>query len=150
MILDKLERIDYYRSGNPYINIAFDFLKTSNLMALENGKHIIDAENVFALVMEYDTHPLLEGKWEAHRKYYDIQYILEGNEIIAISDISNMKVTELYNEEGDYELFDGPGSFHILRPNDFIVLKPHEVHQPGISIDNSTQRIKKIVVKALI
>ncbi|MGB1309000.1 MAG: YhcH/YjgK/YiaL family protein [Oceanihabitans sp.] len=151
MIFDKIEHADIYLNKNEYINKAIKFLQTEDLNALAAGRHEIDGDNVFALVLEYDTHPLLEGKWEAHRKYYDLQYIVEGKEQIAIANINTMKVVEAYNKEGDYELFSGEVTeLKTLSEKDFILLSPHEVHQPGIVINNTIQKIKKIVVKALI
>lgn len=151
MIYDKIQYSSLYKCDNEYITKALDFLKTKDLNALEKGRHEIDGENLFALVLEYDTHPLLEGKWEAHRKYYDIQYIVSGTERIAISNINTMKSEGPYNEEGDYELFSGSvGELITLDEKDFIVLSPHEVHQPGLSIDGNTQKIRKVVVKAMI
>jgi len=151
MIYDKIEYADIYLNKNEYINRAIKFLQTEDLNALSAGRHEIDGDNVFALVLEYDTHPVLEGKWEAHRKYYDIQYIVEGTEQIAIAHIDRMQVVEPYNENGDYELFSGEvEALKTLKEKDFILLSPHEVHQPGIFLNDSIKKIKKIVVKALI
>src|SRR5690606_33836738 len=125
---------------------------SNDLKNLSPGRHDIDGENLFALVLEYETHPILDGKWEAHRKYYDIQYILEGHERIAISHIDSMTVTQKYDADGDYSLFAGEGEFLTLKEKDFIILNPYEVHQPGVFTSDSQfpTRIKKIVVKAII
>lgn len=152
MILDSIENSERYKGLSPMIDKAFDFLTSHDLKNLSPGRHELEGENLFALVLEYDTHPILDGMWEAHRKYYDIQYILEGRERIAISHIDSMTVTKEYDAAGDYSLFAGEGEFLTLKEKDFIILNPYEVHQPGILISDShfPIKIKKIVVKAII
>lgn len=150
MIYDSINNIDFYSNNHKNLNKAIAFLKRDDLSTLNPGKHTIFGEQVFALVLEYDTHPLFEDKWEAHRKYYDLQFMLSGTEKIALSDIKDMKVTQSYNSVDDYELFSGTGDLLTLKQNDFILLKPHEVHQPGIILKDKPEPIRKIVVKALI
>ena len=43
--------------------------------------------------------------WEAHRKYLDFHFILEGKENIAVDHINHQKIKEEYNEEKDVYLF---------------------------------------------
>jgi beta-galactosidase beta subunit len=52
---------------------AFHFLQTADLENAEPGRVDIDGDQIFALIQEYNTKPLAQGFWEAHRKYIDIQ-----------------------------------------------------------------------------
>ena len=88
------------------------------------------------------------GLWEAHRKYLDIHLVLEGEEILYINDINNMKSTKEY--EDDYELFDGEKQQEIiLRPGYFLALYPNEVHKTAIELSNPAS-LKKLVFKKLL
>ena len=49
---------------------------------MEDGRHPIDGEAIFALVSTYETEPEGARSFEAHRKYIDVQYLLSGREII--------------------------------------------------------------------
>ena len=43
----------------------------------------IDGEKVFALVQKYETVVMDVPKFETHKKYIDVQYIVSGEEIIG-------------------------------------------------------------------
>lgn len=150
MIFDSLENAKTYQDLHPNIKTGLQFLEnTKNLSDLTVGKHEVDGDNVFALVQEYETKDFNPEMWEAHRKYYDIQFIVKGNEHIKLSRIEDISPNMEYNSEGDYQLFTGEGGAILLKENDFIILKPNDVHQPGVKI-NQPSPVKKIVVKALI
>jgi len=151
MIIDNLDNINFYKGLSKHIDTALDFLiNTENLETIAAGKHEIDGENVFALVFDYDTHDEFEDKWEAHRTYFDLQYIVSGQEKIAISHIDDMETVTDYHDEGDYQLFKGNGPKITLKKNDFIILAPKDVHQPGIHELTTPGKVRKIVLKALI
>lgn len=150
MIFDSLENAKDYESLHPNIKIGLQFLQnTKNLQELTVGKHEVDGEKVFALVQEYNTKDFNPEMWEAHRRYFDIQYIVKGNELIKLARIEDITPNMNYNNQGDYQLFTGDGGFLLLKENDFIILKPNDVHQPGVKV-NQPSPVKKIVVKALI
>ena len=58
------------------------FLKTADLENLPLGTTKIDGDRVFANAMEYETHPGEEIS-ESHKRYYDIQYMIRGQEMQA-------------------------------------------------------------------
>jgi len=37
--------------------------------------------------MEYQTKPREQGIWEAHRKYIDVQYMIQGSELMGWASI---------------------------------------------------------------
>ena len=90
MILDQAKNLDFYKSlgvEGRYAK-AIEWLKANDLAALENGKYEIDGKNVYANVMTYTTLPWEEAKYEAHENYTDIQYVIDGTEIMsAILDV---------------------------------------------------------------
>ena len=57
---------------------AYDWLESHDLNSLPAGKYEIDGGDVFANVQEYTTLPVEEKKFEAHDKFFDIQYLIEG------------------------------------------------------------------------
>ncbi len=150
MILDTINNANFYKKLSKNIDAAIDFLQNNELKKIESGRHEVVGDEVYALVFDYETHPEIEDKWEAHRKYFDIQFIVEGTENIAIADISDMSPITDYIEKDDYQLFKGKGGSLLLKENDFIILGPRDVHQPGIQLGDTTNRIRKIVIKAMI
>ena len=83
MIIDRIENANLYKNIGERISKSFDYIKTTNLKNLPAGKYPIDGENIFALVSEYKTKLESEGKLEAHKKYIDVQYVLNGEELIG-------------------------------------------------------------------
>lgn len=89
MIFDFAANLDFYRNlgiEGRYAK-AVDFLKSHDLKTLENGRHEIDGMNVYANVMELETVPWEEAKYESHRDYTDIQYIVEGCEVMTYAPV---------------------------------------------------------------
>jgi YhcH/YjgK/YiaL family protein len=99
----------------------------------------------------YQTNPLKEIRYEAHRRYADIQVVLEGTEIILVSDKDSLKTVVPYDPEKDAEFLDGnpPGSHQLIlsSPEAAAVLFPADAHQPGIAFENNASAVSKVVVK---
>lgn len=149
MIIDTLKNAELYYCLNQKMKIAFKYLQETDLSRLQEGKHKIDGDDVFALVLLYDSKPLQEGKWEAHRKYIDIQYIFDGTEKMGYANMERMKVIQEYDQDKDILFADGEGSFITIEPGMYAIFTPHDAHMPGI-INNKPQQIKKVVVKVLL
>ena len=110
MIFDEKKNLDFYRNlgiEGRYAK-AVDFLKNTDLEALEPGKYEIDGKNVYANVTAYTTIPWEEAKYEAHEHYTDIQYVIEGSEIMSYAPVHEMTVKVPYTP-------DKAGLFSALR-----------------------------------
>jgi len=83
MIIEKLENAHLYKNIGQRISKSFDYIKTTNLKNLPAGNYPIDGENIFAFVCEYLTKHESEGKLEVHKKYFDVQYVINGEELIG-------------------------------------------------------------------
>ncbi len=139
MIFDQTANLSRY----PFLQqiAQFDF---SNY---QKGRFTISSDDFFGIGLEYDTREASECLWEAHRTYLDVHYILEGEEIINITDISAAVVTKEYDPEGDYGLFEGQKQQAVhLKPGMFLVLYPNEVHQTAIQVSDPIA-VRKIVFK---
>ena len=149
MIADIIENAqDYYKLGENFQK-GFEFLKNTDLKKLENGKYEIEGDNVFVSVQDYQTKPELEGKFEAHKKYADIQFIISGEEKIGYTNIRNCTPTTFYDDTNDIVFLEGKGDFITAHENSFLIFMPQDAHMPCISIDDS-KYVKKAVVKVKI
>lgn len=126
---------------------AYDWLESHDLNSLPAGKYEIDGGDVFANVQEYTTLPVDEKKFEAHDKFFDIQYLIEGVEFFGICDREGLKVKEA-KPENDVLFFETPDTYGhvILHPNEFIVVAPEDAHMPGCCMDKPASA-KKAVIK---
>jgi len=151
VILDHIDNAEFYYDLGPHVKTGLSFLKdTEKLLSLPTGRVDIDGDNVFALVQRYETKAFKQDMWEAHKTYFDIQYILRGTEKIAIVPIEDAESRTIYDAENDYWLFKATGDALKITENQFMLLAPQDVHQPGLIYNNNSQEIRKIVVKVRI
>lgn len=146
MIFDQLKNAHLYFSLGKNFETGFQYLMNNNFEGIEPGNYEIDGDNVYAIVQEYNSKPLTAGKWEAHKKYADIQMIIDGKEKMGFSNSQKMIVTHEYNEEKDVMFLKGEGSFIQVEGGSFTLFFPTDIHMPGIAVNLSTP-VKKVVIK---
>lgn len=136
-----------YDMTAPEFRTAFEFLKRKDLADLPVGW--IELENgVRASVQRYTSFGWDENKFEAHEKYFDIQYVVKGREVCGVCSRDGLKVAVPYDADGDIMFFEEPEhcSKVYLNEGDFIVLAPEDVHKPRCMADEEMP-ISKIVLK---
>ncbi len=142
MIVDRIENAVLYRCLGKRIALALEFAQTPR----EPGRYELDGDKVFALVQSYQSKPRAEGKWEAHCKYIDVQYIASGAERIGWTHVSRLTLTEPYDETKDIAFYKGTGDFVTVPAGSFAILFPEDAHMPGIAVDTPSP-VTKVVVK---
>ena len=65
-----------FESIHPRFKAAFDFIKKAVREDLDDGNYEIDGKEVYAFISSYKTKTEQEAKFEAHKKYIDIQCII--------------------------------------------------------------------------
>ena len=55
MVLDSIRNYGLYANITERLAAGFNFINTSNLLAIEVGTYEIDGKAIFAIVQEYDT-----------------------------------------------------------------------------------------------
>lgn len=150
MILDSLDKFELYLKINTHFKKAFKYLKEIQLDNFEFGKKIIEQDYVFAINNEYDTKNKEGSYLEGHKKYIDIQYMVEGEELIGYSSLADQKVQTEYKRDTDLIFFSDPSETFIkLKKGMFAIFYPEDLHMPGIMTDKP-QTIKKVVIKVKI
>lgn len=150
MILDRLEHAAMYRPLGKTIAAALDYLRRADLSKAPDGRHELDGQRLFVMVQQYQTKPLAEATWEAHRQYIDVQYVIQGAERIGYAALrDNVPVQRPYDAEKDVIFFDAAGDFVSLRVGDFAIFAPHDIHAPGLALSPSGAlgTVRKAVVK---
>ena len=145
MILDTLENSARYESLNSRFAKALAYLRTVD-GTQPLGRFDLDGDHCFALVQTYETKLMEKAKFEAHRKYIDVQYIVSGIEKMGYAPIDHLQVVTPYDETKDAEMLKGTGDFLTAQPGMFLVFFPHDAHMPGLAADQP-MKVKKVVVK---
>lgn len=130
---------------------AFIFLRNTDLSKLELKRYDIDGDNLYAPVSEYLTKNEEDARYEAHRKYIDIQYIISGKELIGVAPISTKKEELVpYDSSKDVEFMTvAQGVNFKASPNRFFIFFPSDAHRPNVK-DGDNSQVRKIVVKVKI
>lgn len=149
MIFDSIENIDRYKGLEQRYTTALNYLKTTDFAKIEDGRYELDGSNIYATISRYKTKPISEGKWEAHQKYIDVQFIASGKESIGYSFLKNMNAKTDYNPDKDVQFFEGEGQWANVEKGNFVILFPSDVHMPGIKV-NDPEDVIKVVVKVKI
>ena len=145
MILDTLNNWKKYNFESPSFQRAFEYLQTLDLN-LPDGKYVIDGENVFCMLQNYETAPLEGHEFEAHRDYADIQYVISGLESIFWAPTPQLTITKPYKPDIEfYSLIPAPTEL-VLAPGQFCVLYPQDAHAPCI-MHKTPAKVRKAVVK---
>lgn len=149
MIADVSANSGIYTSLHRDFARAFAALKKCESMPLpsENGTRI-EVDGVKIIVQRYETQEMTDREFEAHRKNIDIQYMIEGREIMYWAAAGRLRVTTPYDEERDYLSFDGGEGFSPLRlsKGEFAIFFPSDAHKPACAWD-SPSHVVKLVAK---
>ena len=149
MIFDSLRNAGLYSNLGPEFKLAFDWLASPEAAGKPFGRYELDGDKVVAIPQGYDTHPFQSGKFEVHSRYADIQYIAGGSERIAVADPETLDIVVPFDAAKDIAFYRGPEDAVSvrLRAGDFMVIFPHEAHQPCMNPAEVPVAVHKIVVK---
>lgn len=151
MVLDTLAHSTRYEKLNSRFAKAFAFLRGVD-GTQELGRHDLDGDHCFALVQTYETKPLEKAKFEAHRKYIDVQFIHSGRETILWAPLDAMQEeTMAYSDEKDaalWKLTPDTTPLHVSAGH-FAILWPQDAHAPCVEWDQP-ETVFKVVVKVAV
>jgi len=149
MVIDTIENCSLYANLHPRFKAAFDFLKQPGTATSPIGRVDLDGSSLYAMTQAYDTKPIHEGKLEAHKKYIDIQFILDGEEFMGYAPLKNQPAAKPFDAEKDCGFYDGEAWFTLFRKGMFAIFFPQDAHLPGRYTEKSAH-VRKIVIKVAV
>ena len=78
MIIDRIENYENYMRLHPLMEEGVRYA----LSLRESLPGRYDQGEYFVLLQEGETQPIEEGVYEAHKRYWDIQILIEGKELV--------------------------------------------------------------------
>lgn len=149
MVVTDIKHLGHQVSMTTALRKGVDFLLRPDIHLLADGRVDIDGDLVFALVQRYETLETDAPRFEYHRKYIDIQYIVSGEEVIGWAPAERMAITEEY--DGNKDICFGTVSKDEITPvylkeGQLAVLYPEDGHAPKLAAGKPS-RVFKIVVK---
>lgn len=105
--------------------------------------------DMHARILRYRTGEAAAARFESHRRFVDLQYTLDGCEILEWSPRAAL------NPDGDYDaatdlLYHHPGPVagrNVAGPGYFSIFTPLDAHRGGIQTGAGAAEVCKLVVK---
>jgi biofilm protein TabA len=153
MIIAALEELYKQIPESLRLKQALDYIAGARGQALADGRYEIQGQELYALPQSYQTIPAEENtKFEAHRRYIDVQYIVDGVEVMGWAPLSQMLVSAPYNPDKDVILGTCPSALWTpvkVAAGQAAIFFPEDAHAPKLAAGEPCP-VKKIVVKVLI
>lgn len=158
-LFGNVEHLEKILAADPRFRPAFDYLRRCLTAGSGDAERIggiaIDAVEEVRLEsgsVAFDQAYLTRGRgdcfFESHRKYIDVQCILEGEEAMDVVSIAELEIDQPYREEKDLVKYEdpGPASYLRLHAGQAAVFFPEDGHMPGQAVGES-RLVRKTVIK---
>lgn len=131
---------------------AYSWLRETDLEKIAPGRYDIQGDDIYASVQEYETVPEEDKKFESHKRYFDVQYVVRGQEKFGICRTEGLTSAEAHDDR-DLYFYEEPAEcgYLVLGPGDMAVVAPEDAHKPGCSLNkDKAESVRKIVIKVAV
>ncbi|MBR0577468.1 YhcH/YjgK/YiaL family protein [Proteiniclasticum sp. BAD-10] len=144
MIIDKLQNIEKYEMLLPELALALEAMKPQ-LEQMEVGNYTFG--NGYFMVQKGEAKPLDVGIFEAHRKFIDIQIVIQGSELLSWNELEDLTLVTPYHDAHDVAFYEGKEEHQMLiTPGMFYAVFPTDGHKSVRTLEG-IEHFAKIVVK---
>lgn len=118
-------------------------------MAAGTTQRVELGDGVVAIDQVLATKARADAFFESHRKFIDVQVVIEGAEAMEVVDAAHITVQGEFQEDRDLQLYqDTPrASVARLGPGDAAIFFPVDVHMPLLQSGSEPGTVRKTVVK---
>ena len=150
MIFSTLSQSDRYAALHSLFPRAIEYIRNTDLMSLAPGHHPILGEDLFAIVEHMPGRTREAAQLEVHRRYIDIQLVLEGIDEMGWRPlIECSEPADEYSAERDIRFFrDAPAAWIATPPGAFCIFFPEDAHAPLVSSGSIRKVVLKIALQA--
>lgn len=133
---------------NPNYLKAVEYIEKTDLSELENGKHVIDGDNLFVLINDSQMKTPEQARLEVHNDYIDIQVPLSCEESFGVKPRSECAEPDgEFNAEKDILFYhDKDWTTVTIKPGEAITFDPDTAHAPLIGEGTIHKAIFKVKV----
>lgn len=94
----------------------------------------------------HKSHSPEGAKAEAHQKFLDIQYVINGQDVVGWAPLDSLTPAGKFDTEGDIGFYNGPVEMIRIPAGYCYVVFPEDAHMPDCHLDQPNDFLK-IVVK---
>ena len=134
--------------NNTYYLAALEYIENTDLSELENGKHLIDGDNLFVNIVDSQMKTPEQARLEVHDKYIDIQVPLSGEERFGVKPRKDCAEPDgEFNAEKDILFYkDKDWTTVTVKVGEAITFDPDTAHAPLIGEGTIHKAIFKVKV----
>lgn len=149
MVKDKFHNIALYENLSTNLKRAIQCIAQESFLKELEAEGRIDGDGYYVMLQEYNTKPENEGRWETHKRYIDIQYIVSGAEVAKYTNSSNLDEMIESDEERDFYFYRNAvcEDSMTVRNGEFVIFFPEDGHKPSLHVDGGLMEVRKMVVK---
>jgi YhcH/YjgK/YiaL family protein len=153
MIYDQTKNISAYKGISKNLDAAIDYLLKNDVTKLPDGKHpLVGTDTVWVLISHVETKNLPDARFEAHKKYIDIQMVLEGKEACYYLPLEGFEKDGDFIDERDVGFYKNKEDAVCLplEAGAFAIFFPQDAHKPFCDFNGTKTKVHKAVVKVLV
>ena len=153
MVIDRLDHAAQYYALGKGIETALRFFAAyvDEGQALP-AKSVLDGENIFVNGVNYTSESKPQGLLEAHKKYIDVMYVVEGEERFFYKPFAECAhVTMPYDEKKECALaqIDADAAQHRFSAGHFLIFFPQDGHLAAQLWDKPC-KVRKFIAKVAV
>jgi len=148
MILSALSQSSRYAALHPLFPQAFDYIRNADLFNMAPGRYNLVGDDLIVIVDHAQGKMRDLARLECHRRYIDIQLVLDGMEEMGWKPLADcLNPVSDYSEEKDIQFFtDAPASWIVTPPDHFCIFFPEDAHAPLVS----SGAVRKVIFKVAV
>ncbi|MCR4443003.1 MAG: YhcH/YjgK/YiaL family protein [Peptococcaceae bacterium] len=145
MIVDRIDNASHYYGLGGRFERALRWLAETDLTMMEEGKHAIEGDELFALVQKYTPVAYETCSPEGHRIYADIHYMVKGEEAFGYARLDQCVAAGEYDPNMDIVFFKANCDLIRLSEGTFCIALPQDVHVARCIYKNAVPVTKAVI-----
>lgn len=145
MIFDRIHNLGTYAAGDEKLIAIVKFLDAYPVANLTDGRY----ELSMGIYANVGSGPVRDtGGFEVHRRYADLQLVIDGSEVMEWAYLDELTDGAEYNEEGDFQIFASCAAETLslkVYPGSFAIFYPQDGHKPSLRLAHDFSR--KVIFK---
>ncbi len=149
MIIDRIENASQYYSLGENYQAAFQALEAlfHSPIPTKESRVELNGKQLFYSIQLVQCQAPDSNAYEAHQKYADIQFVLDGCETIGWANTAELKQHQSYDDDRDIAWYAGEGTMLHLTRGYFAIFFPDDAHMPCRTEDSAPRSVCKAVAK---
>lgn len=153
MVIDRLDHAaQYYALGKGIEIVLRWFAAYEDDGSALPVRTVLDGEHIFVNGVNYTSEAKPQGLLEAHKKYIDVMYVVEGEEKFFYKPIAEVKrITMPYDVEKECQLaeIDADAAQHRFAAGHFLIFFPQDGHLAA-QLWGTPCKVRKFIAKVAV